>query len=72
VKTKVAWSIISGVRSLGVLDEMSMPSSFIAWTTVGLTEVAGTVPALAALRPRLFAKASAIWLLPALWTQTKR
>ena len=30
------------------------------------------VPALAAFRPRLFAKASAIWLLPALWTQTKR
>jgi len=28
--------------------------------------------ALTAFRPRFFAKASAIWLLPALWTQTKR
>ena len=65
-------SIISVVSILGVFEEMSMPFSFIASTTIGLTFEPGTVPALDAFRPYFLANASAIWLLPALCTQTKR
>src|SRR5688572_27659154 len=53
---------------------MSMPSSAIAATTAGLTSSAGALPAdRTRTRPsaRRSSKAAAIWLRPALWTQTK-
>src|SRR5579875_2153363 len=52
---------------------MSIPTSAMAWTTVGWTASAGSVPPeRASTRPaaRRRRKAAAIWLRPALWTQT--
>src|SRR6266571_8029152 len=70
VTTRLACSIISGVRVFGWLFEMSMLRSCIAWTTIGLIFEEGMVPALWAFSPCFLAKASAIWLRPAFSTQT--
>jgi hypothetical protein len=70
VTTTLASLIISLVSIFGVLDPISIPFSFMAWTTTALTFEEGTVPALEALIPRFLAKASAIWLLPAFSTHT--
>ena len=55
--------------------EMSIPTSSIARTTAGLSLSAGSLPAeITRTRPaaRRSSSAAAIWLRPALWTQTKR
>src|SRR5213594_2934747 len=70
VTTRLASRINSGVRVFGWLEEMSIPSSRVASTTVGLIRVEGIVPALRAFIPCLLAKASAIWLRPAFSIQT--
>src|SRR2546430_15921280 len=70
VTTRLACSIISGVRVFGWLFEMSMLRSCIAWTTLGLILWDRMVPALWAFSPCFLAKASAIWLRPAFSTQT--
>ena len=72
VTTRSASSITSFVSIFGLFCEMSISSSLIARTTVGLTFGAGTVPALDAIRPYFRAKASAIWLRPAFPTQTNK
>src|SRR5207249_10642840 len=70
VTTRPASRIMSGVRVLGWLEDMSIPRSSIAWTTIGLILAEGIVPALSALSPYFLAKASAIWLRPAFSIQT--
>src|SRR6266699_7777 len=70
VTTRLARSIISGVRVFGLLFEMSILRSCIAWTTTGLILWDRMVPALWAFSPCFLAKASAIWLRPAFSTQT--
>ena len=60
---------------LGRSAEMSIPTSFMASTTAGLSWSAGSLPAERTLtRSPAFrwSRPAAIWLRPALWTQTKR
>jgi len=73
VMIRSASSTILGVTSFGLLFEILMPLSFMASTTVGFTLSASLMPALEAeilSFPYWFAKASAIWLLPAFSTHT--
>src|SRR5205807_8545227 len=70
VTTRLASRINSVVRVLGLLEEMSIPRSRNTSTTVGLIRVEGFLRALCAFIPCCLAKPSAIWLRPALSTQT--
>src|SRR5690625_1200769 len=70
--TSEAWTA-SGVRILGLLAVMSMPTSFIAATATVSIWSAGAEPAertSACPWDRAVMKPAAIWERPALWTQT--
>ena len=74
VTTTSAARTASVSSSFGSSAEMSTPTSFIASTAAGLTASAGSEPALrtATRSPASFViSPAAIWLRPALWTQTK-
>src|SRR5712692_3600442 len=72
VTTRRALLIMSAVSILDDFRERSIPRSFIASITTGLTRLEGTVPALAAFSPIFSANAWAIWLRPAFSTQTNK
>src|SRR5690242_16810543 len=68
--------IISSVIIFDFWSLILMDTSFITWTAKGFSSDTGLVPALMALYPfgpyLALKKPSAIWLLPAFSTQTKR
>src|SRR5215469_8385585 len=75
VITTSAACTLSAVSGLGNSREMSRPISAMAWTTAGLSWLAGCDPAeVTRTRPAAWwsSSAAAIWDRPALWVQTNR
>src|SRR5215472_9541267 len=73
VITTSAACTLSAVSGLGNSREMSRPISAMAWTTAGLSWLAGCDPAeVTRTRPAAWwsSRAAAIWDRPALWVQT--
>src|SRR5215475_493978 len=73
VITTSAACTLSAVSGLGNSREMSRPISAMAWTTAGLSWLAGCDPAeVTRTRPApcWFSSAAAIWDRPALWVHT--
>src|SRR5262249_38593485 len=73
--TTSAARTLSPVRGLGCSPEMSRPISAMAWTTAGLSWLAGWDPAEGTRTrpaPSWASSAAAIWERPALWVQTNR